>query len=386
MVWRFFRQRGVIPVVLIVAAFVYWKLHPRAPRVISVGYVADRNVELWNTLAQVKQPVAELHYGDRVEVMRVEGTSSQVRNAAGLTGWIMDSREIMDSELWAKSAELLSRARALPPQARGKTKTVSNVRIEPGRNGRRIFQFMRGTPVVVLERTVADAAQGAEENSQEEKGAAAEQKPKQEDWLLVLRADSVPSAAPAPDAPLQDSGKSINPASGGVVSAGPEPVQSDSAAAEASPAMPAGPVAGWVLARFIELDLPGPVRDYASSADLRVVAAFELNRVPDGSGGEAPQYLVAGTRGPEGQTCDFTMLRVYTWGAARKRYETAYVESDLCGRLPIRVLHGAKGPEFQFSETGNAAEQRTYVMQQTAVRRVKDAASPQSQLRSHSHN
>jgi hypothetical protein len=150
--------------------------------------------------------------------------------------------------------------------------------------------------------------------------------------------------------------------------------------------MPAGPVAGWVLARFIELDLPGPVLDYASSADLRVVAAFELNRVPDGSGGEAPQYLVAGTRGPEGQACDFTMLRVYTWGAARKRYETAYVESDLCGRLPIRVSQGAKGPEFRFFEAGGSAEGRTYVMQQTVVRRVKDAASPQSHLLSHPHS
>ena len=38
-----------------------------------------------------------------------------------------------------------------------------------------------------------------------------------------------------------------------------------------------------------------------------------------------------------GKACDFTMLRVYTWGSKRKRYETAYVESDLCGHLPIRV-------------------------------------------------
>ena len=48
-------------------------------------------------------------------------------------------------------------------------KTVSNVRIEPSRNGSRIFQFTRGTPVFVLERAVADAPQGPEENSQEEK-------------------------------------------------------------------------------------------------------------------------------------------------------------------------------------------------------------------------
>ena len=142
-----------------------------------------------------------------------------------------------------------------------------------------------------------------------------------------------------------------------------------------------GPVAGWVLARFVELDLPGPVKDYASSADLHVVAWFELNRVADGSGGEAPQYLVAGSHGGEGGACDFTMLRVYTWGKARKRYETAYVESDLCGRLPIRISSGEKGPEFQFPDVDEGGADRKYVMYQTSVRRVKDAATHPARTR-----
>jgi hypothetical protein len=125
----------------------------------------------------------------------------------------------------------------------------------------------------------------------------------------------------------------------------------------------------------VELDLPGPVKDLASSADLHVVAWFELNRVADGSGGDAPQYLVAGSHGGEGGACDFTMLRVYTWGKARKRYETAYVESDLCGRLPIHLSNGEKGPEFQFSDVDQGGAERKYAMYQTVVRRVKDVTS-----------
>ena len=115
---------------------------------------------------------------------------------------------------------------------------------------------------------------------------------------------------------------------------------------------PAGPVAGWVLARFVELDLPDPVKDYASSADLHVVAWFELNRVPDGSGGEVPQYLVAGSRGGEGGACDFTMLRVYTWSTARKRYETAYVESDLVRTAAHSHFQRRKRPGIPFSRCG----------------------------------
>src|SRR5258708_24244539 len=132
MVWRILRKRGVILALIILAAVGYWRLYPHAPKVISVGYVADRDVILWNSLAQVKQPVGELHFGDRVEVVGLEGTSAQVRAASGLIGWLLDSRQVMDEQLWGESASLLDRARTLPVQGLGHTKTVSNVRIEPG--------------------------------------------------------------------------------------------------------------------------------------------------------------------------------------------------------------------------------------------------------------
>ena len=371
MIWRIVRSRGFIPILLVLAALLYWKLHTGSPKVISVGYVGDRDVILWNTLAQVREEVAEVHYGDRVEVVRVDGTAVQVRAPSGTIGWMRDSRQMMDSDLWGKSATLIEKARAMPVQARGRTKTVSNVRVEPGRDGKRIFQFGRGTRVLILQRAVADASAGPEENSAEEKISAPEvQKSKQEDWLLVLR--SIDSQGNADKAIASGAASpQIKPATSDAVSSGPGVIQSVPGAAGA----PGGLVAGWVLARFIELDLPGPVKDYASSDDLHVMAWFELNRVPDGSGGDVPQYLVAGSRGGEGQVCDFTMLRVYTWGTARKRYETAFVESDLCGRLPIRVSSGAKGPEFRFPDVDEGGAERTYTMYQTTVRRVKEATT-----------
>ncbi|HEV7966025.1 MAG TPA: hypothetical protein VGP19_00565 [Candidatus Acidoferrales bacterium] len=372
MIWRIVRSRGFIPMVLILGALLYWKLHSDSPKVISVGYVGDRDVILWNTLAQVRESVGELHYGDRVEVVRVEGPATQVRTASGTIGWMRDSRQIMDSELWAKSASLYEKARTLPVQARGRTKTVSNLRVEPGRDAKRIFQFGRGTPVLILERAVSDASPGSEETAQEEKPASDtdQEKSKREDWLLVLRSIDPPvnsDGGPSPG----DGPAVVKAATSDAVSSGPAVAQLVPAAMGG----PAGPIAGWVLARFIELDLPDAVKDYASSADLHVVAWFELNRVPDGSGGDVPQYLVAGSHGGEGSACDFTMLRVYTWSTVRKRYETAYVESDLCGRLPIRTSSGAKGPEFKFPDVDEGGADRSYVMIQTSVRRVKEAAS-----------
>jgi hypothetical protein len=368
---RILRVRGIIPVLLILAAFGYWRLHPGPAKIIAIGYVADRDVPLWNALAQVRQRVGNLHYGERVEIVRQEGTAAQVRTHLGALGWLLDTRQLMDPALWEQSNALLARARAMPVQARGQTKTVSNVRAEPGRNGKRIFQFTRGTPVLVLDRTIADAPQSNEDSPAGEKSAGVEeQKPKQEDWLFVLRAGGMPLAigAPAPDA---SSTVAASRASTGPVSGGPSATPPDSTAANSL----APPIAGWVLARFIEPDLPGPVRDYASSSDLHVVAWFELNRVPDGSGGQAPQYLVAGSHGGEGQVCDFTMLRVYTWSTARKRYETAYIESGLCGHLPVRVSGAAVAPEFSFAEAGKNAADRTYIMRQTVVRRVINKSS-----------
>jgi hypothetical protein len=378
MIWRIVRGRGFIPIVLILAALLYWKLHPGSPKVISVGYVGDQVVILWNTLAQVREPVGEVHYGDRLEVIRVEGPGVQVRTPSGTVGWMQDSRQIMDTDLWGKSASLLERARTLPVQARGRTKTLSNVRLEPSRDGKRIFQFGRGTRVLILKRAVADAPQGPEGNSQEEKTASAaeEEKSKQEDWLLVLRAID-PTTSGNRVTSLGNGLAKAKPATSDSVGGGPVLTQSGPAAVSG----PAGPVAGWVLARFIELDLPNPVKDYASSADLHVVAWFELNRVPDGSGGETPQYLVAGSRGREGRACDFTMLRVYTWGTARKRYETAFVESNLCGMLPIHISSGAKGPEFQFPDVNEGGADRKYAMSQTSVRRVKEATSQRAHTR-----
>jgi hypothetical protein len=368
MLRRILRMRGIIPGILILAALVYWRMHAGPPKALAIGYVSDRDVPMWNTLAQVREHVGDLHYGERVEIVRQEGSAAQVRTSSGALGWLLDTRDLMDQSLWEQSAALLARARTLPVQARGQTKAVSNVRIEPGRNGKRIFQFPRGTQVVVLSRTVVDAP---EDTAAGDKGAGGEaSKAKQEDWLLVLHAtgSSATSGIPVPEAGAAAAGSR---ASAGPVSGGPGVSQSETLAANAT----APQIAGWVLSRFIEPDLPGPVHDYASSSDLHVVAWFELNRVPDGSGGQAPQYLVAGSHGGEGQACDFTMLRVYTWSVTRKRYETAYVESKLCGHLPIRVSSDPAGPQFRFAELGGSSGDRTYVMHQTVVRRVTNKSA-----------
>jgi hypothetical protein len=355
------RIRWIAPIVLaVVVLLLYWWLRPKHPS-LGDAYVSEKSVTLWTSTAEVRQQVVTLHYGDRVTILAQQAMLEQVRSAAGATGW-MDSSGLMDPALWQRSTDLLARAQKMEVQARGYAKTVTNVHIEPGRSTDRIYQFARNVPVVILARAVAAAAPAPGESGGSDEAAPAapdESKPKLEDWLLVMR-DASASTEQMPDETAAVSPVTPNP---------------DPAADDASAPDPALPMAGWVLARFIELNPPGPVRDNALSSDLHIVAWFELNRVPggsveSGSSGDIAQYLVAGSRGEEGQACDFTLLRVYTWDDPRQRYETAFLESDLCGKLPIKVFQSGGDPEFKFADASDAGGERTYIMQRTMVRRV----------------
>jgi hypothetical protein len=134
------------------------------------------------------------------------------------------------------------------------------------------------------------------------------------------------------------------------------------------------PSAGWIIGRFVELDLPDAVKEGTSSANVRAVAWFELNKSSEASGSK-PQYLVAGTRGPDWQPCDFTNVRVYTWNIKKMRYETAFIENNLCGQLPIRLGTSPKSePEFRFRTKGDN-EERVYRLMQTVVRRIREGGA-----------
>jgi hypothetical protein len=305
------------------------------------AYVVQPSAIVWNSNAQVRQPVTTLHYGDQVTVLRHSGERAEVRNGAGAQGWV-DELALMDADLWQEAAALLEEAQQMPVQASGHTRAISNVRLTPGREGARIFQFRRAQPVVVLKRATSPVpAEGSQ--------SPGESLPKLEDWLLVLHTPSSTDASRAEPPAMPDI----------------TPVASTMRASTEAPEIP---VAGWVLGRFIELDPPAPIPDYFNASGIRVVAWATLNIVPD-EDGPHPQYLVVGSRGGEGQPCDFTMLRIYTWGAVRHRYETAHIENDICGRMPLRVTSSAAGEEFRFADPMQGGAERVYRMRQTTVRR-----------------
>jgi hypothetical protein len=330
-------------VVLVIGLAAYLRFHHAKP-VLEVDYAGNRQVILWDSSAEIREAIGTLKYGDRLDVLDHFQQQVKVRTTAGLIGWVAQS-DLLSVDLWQKMQDLEARASSAPVEARGSTRVISNLHVFPGRESPRLRQIGKGIPVEMFERqavevpAAATAPALAAAHSDEGDAPGAPAATRKEDWWLVR-------------AHLADQTT----------------------------------VAGWVLGRFVGLDVPPPLPDYASSAGLRIAAWFELNRVADLSGGVRPQYLVVGTRGPEGQPCDFTQMRVFTWGKQSQRYETAFVASDLCGKLPVKLTRAPGGDaSFTFEDwSSGSSQQRLYQMHQTSVRRVKEPGEAPAK-RKHTH-
>ena len=325
--------------VAVVCFGLYLRYH-HGKQVLEVAYAGNRQITLWSTTAQVREPVVMVSYGDRLDVLQRSADQVKVRTTTGFEGWL-NERDLLSEDMWQKSKDLETSAAALPVEARGHTRVIANLHLDPGRDTPRLKQLNKSVPVEVLQRRVEAVTSAAPANGEGDDAAAPPSDAKKEDWWLVRTTAADQTAA-----------------------------------------------TGWVLGRFLDLDVPQPLPDYAASANMRIVAWFELNRVPDASGASRPEYLVVGTHGPEGQPCDFTIIRVFTWGAQRDRYETAFVDSNFCGKLPVKVVRtpATEGDlTFSFAEPGNATgKDRLYHMHQTIVRRVKDKdeSAPKSKAKS----
>lgn len=321
-------KRILIAIAVVVAAsglasaYIWWHSVPKAK---GEAYVGAGDVPLWDGTGQVRRRLARLDYGEKVAVLDEYEDAVEVRSAKGTIGWV-DQDNLIEPGVWQQFGQLAGRVRPMVTQASGHTRVISNLHLQPGRTTPLIGQLPKNTPVEVLGRGVA-----------EWQGAGGNASPRKEDWLLV-RAKT--------------------------------------------PAL--GQIAGWALGRFIADDPPDPLPAYAISAAMNPVAWFPLRQVSDPSGPK-PYYLMAGTRGAEGQPCDFTMLRVYTWSVTHHQYETAFVQNDVCGKLPITVTFVSDPQQdvhFSFQDLDPSGEQAvTYLMRRTMVREVRAGPSTEQALR-----
>ena len=133
---------------LALVALTAWLFRPKH-ELLGEAYVSEKSVTLWSSVAQVREQLSSLHYGERVDTLAKRNDFVKVRTSEGTVGWV-DGRLLMDPALWTRSQELLKRVQSLPVQGSGRTKVATNLRVEPGRTAPRLYQFGRGVPVEIL--------------------------------------------------------------------------------------------------------------------------------------------------------------------------------------------------------------------------------------------
>ena len=101
---------------LCLVAFAAWMVRPKREWQ-GVAFVSERAAPVLSGIAQVRQQMGVLHYGERVEVLSKRNEYAKVRTASGAIGWV-EARQLMEPALWQRSIKLLEQVRNMPVQAR----------------------------------------------------------------------------------------------------------------------------------------------------------------------------------------------------------------------------------------------------------------------------
>lgn len=288
----------------------------RTPR--EIAHVLPESVELVDTPAEIHLEVGKAASGERVEVLERTRNWARVLRSSRQIGWL-EAKDLIDARTYEGGQKILRDLLKETRQAEGHTGAEANLRLEPSRGAPQLAVFRANQKVEVFGRQ------------------------------LVARPPKANEAGGGPE-----------PATGANKESGAE-------LRDAWYLVRSEARAGWVLGRFVDLDVPPEISVYAQGVNL--VAWLVLRNVDD-NGSKVPEYLVAERIGT--QDFDFNHLRVFTWWVKNHRYVTAYVESNLAGGFPIRVEHVNDTPYFwlRLFDKKGGKYQRVYGLFDTIVRPI----------------
>ena len=312
-------------------------------RVQEIAYVSAPQAILRDRVSAVFSKTGTVKNGDRVQILERERHFARVRTVSGVEGWI-EQRALVPQQVYDGFQKLSQQAQSEAVQATGTTRNDTNIHLDPGRETEHLYQLNQGSKVSILQRATAEKTVpgGMAKPASSKNESAKPVTPLMEDWWLIRDPD--------------------------------------------------GRV-GWVLARFVDLDVPLEIAEYAEGQ--RIVAFFVLDQVADGDK-KVPQYLVVLTEPKDGLPFDFNQVRVFTWNVRKHRYETAYREHNLNGFLPVTISQENFDKEgtlpvfvLQVKDDDGKMSQRKYKMNTPIVRRVlapgevKETSTPRKKTRHH---
>lgn len=304
----------------------------RAP-VLAEAYAGPAKLQLRAELVARAPVAAELAHGERVEIIGRRRRFLKVRTSSGAEGWL-DSRQLLSAaEMQALSA-LAARAATEDDQGAATVFDPLNVHTAPNRQAPSFFQLTPGMKAAVITHQRAPRAPFPEPAFLRELNRPAAAVPRKPKKALKTGGAGLPPR-PAPPAP-PEGWLALSGFPDGPPAPPPKP--------EPAPAAPplewwtlvraADGRTGWVLTSLLYLAIPEAVAQYAERA--RITSYYPVGQVTTRSGETRTSWLWTTLANREVDH-HYDSLRLFTWNTRRQRYETAYIERNLKGWLPLTL-------------------------------------------------
>lgn len=352
----------------------------RAPA-IGEAFVGSVQLQLREDLVPRAKVVATLKYGDRIEVIAARRRFVKVRTADDQEGWT-DARRLLTSEQMSSLNKLAQETKGLASQGRAKVFSTLNVHTEPYRLAPTFYQLQEEEPCDVLrlkansrdasyeppslvrEAKRARASEGKEDRSKTPTALLMPKAPEPPpNWVELSKMDAgdPEPVVPVVAAPAKGKGKKEEKAASAV-----DPRLEEWALIR----LKDGRV-GWALFNPLFMEVPDDVAQYAEGN--RITSYFELGSYDDPKAGVKKDWLWTTLAGPSTEF-DYDRVRAFTWNRKRKRYESAFIERNVEGHLPVVMgttagREGGPVPTFTIDTVVRGSRvKRTFVYEEGRVR------------------
>lgn len=329
---------------------------PEPAPVLGHAYIGPATLQVRAELAARSPLVATVKHGERVEIIGRRRRFYEIRTASGAEGWV-DGRQLLSPLSMEQLTNLARQVENAPGQGRATVFDTLNIHTEPNRQAPSFYQLTPGNYADVIAYLRAPRVPfEAPELIPAPPPPAKRQPRKKKEPPVPPPPPASPPAVP-PDW-LQLSG---NPE--GLIR--PKPVEAQPAPSAAledwALVRDQQGRAGWALARSLFMAVPDDIAQYAERA--RISAYFAIGTI-DNKGDPRKVWLWAALT-PGVTDRDFDSLRIFTYNTRRQRYETAFIERNLRGWLPLQMKRAGdivQGFTVVVEEKNGAVVEREYTL------------------------
>ncbi len=295
----------------------------RSP-VIGEAFVGPSTVKIRADIPTQSATVATAKHGDRLAILQKRRTFLRIRTSSGVEGWT-DERVLLSPSDMSQIRGLFQSAAALPTQGAaiprfGDMRVYSQPSIASPS-----FLTVRDKERIDVLATLS-VVRANQPRTPLLKSAPKKALPKKKKGSSAKLPAIPPPKLPEPPPGWDYKGPEENQP--------PEPSDTPAPATDYwSLIRTADSQAGWTLTRRLLMAIPDEVAQYAEGK--RIVSYFSLGKIEDKD--KSHDVWLWTTVRDGVHPYDFDSIRVFTWSARRRHYETAHIESNLTGFQPVLV-------------------------------------------------